>query len=388
MLTKVVLKQGKEKSLIQKHPWLFSGAVDKIIGKVKDGDIVQIVDCKDSTLGFGFYTVGKSIICRIFEWQNINQFDQAYWKSKIGAALNLRKQLINFSETNIYRLVHAEGDDLPGLVVDIYAGTAVLQCVIEGTQRLKVVFGEILIELGFEFVYFKDKIIQNTGIDTSDWHKNLKPSLPIWAIENNNKFAIDPEKGQKTGFFIDQRENRALLGNLAKGKTVLNTFSYSGGFTVYALNQEAEKVVSVDISEEAALLCNLNSNQSKFPENNETIVKDVFEYLKDEKELFDIVILDPPAFAKNAHHITQASRGYKEINRKGMLRVKKGGYLLTFSCSHHIEKELFKKIIFSAALDANKNVKILKHLSQSEDHPISIYHPEGDYLKGFLLWVE
>lgn len=390
-MEKLILKSGREKSLINKHPWVFSGGV-KLFPKSKNGSIVEVVDNKETFLGYGFYAPNSQIVCRIFEFKK-QLFDfqgVEYWENKFLNAFQLRKSLIFDTDTTAYRLIHAEGDFLPGIIVDVYGEVAVIQILIKGTENLEKVFFQCLNKLGFKYIYKRVKISTHEleDIEQESGWVGEKPSETVVVTENGIKFKIDIEKGQKTGFFIDQRDNRLLLRGLSKGKTVLNTFSYTGGFSVYALAGGAEKVHSVDISKEAIRQCD-EIVELNFPKAQHTsLAEDCFDFLKKSKENYDIVVLDPPAFAKNAKSVPNACRGYKELNMLGIKAVKPGGLIMTYSCSGNIDKPLFQKLVFSAAADVGRNVRIIKHLGAPADHPVNIFHPESEYLKGLLLYVE
>ena len=389
---RLTLKPSRERSLLNKHPWVFSGGILKM-PSIENGSIVEVVDAKSNVLGYGFFSDKSQITCRLFHFGKLNEgqhFDDAYWFHFFDNAYKRRKAIIDFETTNCYRLFHAEGDFLPGLVVDIYDQVAVVQVLIKGIENLKDTIVQSLKQLGFDHVYLKNK----TGSQNAEQITSVSGWLTapfasfIIAKENNVKFTIDIENGQKTGFFIDQRDNRAELGKLAKGKRILNCFSYSGGFSMYGLLHGATEVHSVDISAQAAQECNDNATLNDVADNHKAFAEDCFEYLRHKAEGYDIIVLDPPAFAKNIRSVPNACKGYKDINLLAFKNVNKGGFVFTYSCSQHISRDLFQKIIFGAALDAGRNVQIIKHLNQSSDHPISIFHPEGDYLKGLLLYVE
>ncbi|MFY8108126.1 MAG: class I SAM-dependent rRNA methyltransferase [Bacteroidia bacterium] len=388
---KLILKSGRERSLVNRHPWVFSGAV-KDLPKAKNGEIIQIVTNHNELLGYAFFAPNSQITARVFEFNpNEIEINEAYWLDKVKNAFNLRKLFINQKQTNCYRLMHAEGDFFPGIIADVYADVVVIQLLIKGTELISEIIFKALHEIGFKHIYLKTK--QNTQLleqveQVSRWVGEPK-EMPVLVLENGVKFQINVETGQKTGFFIDQRENRRILATYSKGKRVLNTFSYSGGFSVYALEAGAELVHSVDSSKDAIELCEQNVQLSKFEGKHESYVSDVFEFLKVvEPSFYDIIVLDPPAFAKHARAVDNAARGYKNLNLLGFQKVKPGGLIFTYSCSQHIDKDLFRKIVFGAAADARRNVRILQQLSQPEDHPINIYHPEGEYLKGLLLQVD
>ena len=383
------LKSGRERSLVNRHPWVFSGAV-KTLPKAENGEIVKVCTNHNDLLGYGFFSPNSQITCRVFEFTSTEiTIDANFWKQKVKRAIDLRK-LVLPENTNIYRLLHAEGDFLPGVIIDVYHDTAVVQLLVKGTELISQFIFDALNEAGLKHIYLKTK--QNTQrleeVELESGWVGEPRSMPIAAIENGVKFLVDVEKGQKTGFFIDQRENRRILGEYSKGKKVLNTFSYSGGFSLYALASGASLVHSVDSSKEAIDMCDQNvaTNFNNAP--HASYVQDVFDFMKENKEDYDIMVLDPPAFAKNAKAVPNASRGYKNLNLIAFKTIKPGGLVFTFSCSQHIDRDLFRKIVFGAAADAGRNLRILKQLTQPEDHPINIFHPEGEYLKGLLLHVE
>ncbi len=386
----LILKPGKEKSFINRHPWIFSGAV-KTLPKAEDGEIIQVRDYQNTLLGYGFFDPQSQITCRVFEFTSVEiNIDRDFWCQKINRAYVLRKSIIK-PGTDTYRLLHAEGDFIPGVICDIYNGLAVLQLLITGSTNLFEDIVYALNQLGFKYIFLKNKIIPNqTGkinLPNGFLTKSIYEGKKI-VIENNLKFLIDFEKGQKTGFFIDQRDNRALLSSYSKDKKVLNAFSYTGGFSVYAAAGGASEVHSVDISKDAIIACdeNIKLNFENF--SHTSVADDCFEYLKNTPHHYDVIVLDPPAFAKNSRAVSNAARGYKELNLKAFQKINSQGILFTFSCSQHIDRDLFRKIIFSAASDAKRNVRILHQLTQPADHPINIYHPEGEYLKGLVLQVE
>lgn len=388
---KLELKSGREKPVLNFHPWIFSGGV-KTFPKAKNGEIIQVIDNKGTVLGAGFYSASSQIVCRLFDFsKNINDFkSEAYWFNKFENAFKIRTTFIDKSHTNCYRLVHAEGDFLPGIIIDVYANVAVMQVLTKGTENLVEIFANCLQKLGIEHLYIKTKIsskeIENITLP-SGWY-GKEGSTEIEVIENGVKFKIDIEKGQKTGFFIDQRDNRQLLKSISKGKSVLNTFCYTGGFSVYALQGGATHVDSVDVSKDAIRMCDETVLLNGFTKNHASVAEDCFDFLKKNEQKYDIIILDPPAFAKNAKSVNNACRGYKELNMSGFKSVKPNGLVMTYSCSQNISRDLFQKVVFSAAADAKRNVRILQHLGQPYDHPINIFHPESEYLKGFLLHVE
>lgn len=388
---KLILKSGRERSLIHRHPWVFSGAV-KTLPEAENGDIIEVRDNHNELLGYGFFAPNSQIICRVFEFTDAYvKIDGHYWFKKMQQAYALRKRVLDFNHTNCFRLLHAEGDFIPGIIVDVYDKVAVVQLLIKGMERISDQLFAGLNQLGFEYIYLKTK--QSTQLleqieQESKWVGAAHP-MPIRVLENNVPFLVNVETGQKTGFFLDQRDNRNILGDFSKGRKVLNTFSYSGGFSMYALQAGARLVHSVDSSKDAIALCNANIDLLPERDKHESFTQDCFDFLiGSETGFYDIIILDPPAFAKNAKAVPNASRGYKNLNALGFQKIRPGGLIFTFSCSQHIDKDLFRKIVFSAAAESKRNVRILQQLSQPQDHPINIYHPEGEYLKGLLLQVD
>ncbi len=386
----VKLKPKKEKAVLNKHPWVFSGAVAK--ANAKDGDIVEVVDADNRFLAYGFYSSESQIVCRLFEWdKSNNKFDDVYWSAKIDRAIQLRKSIIDFTSTNAYRLLHAEGDFLPGLIADVYKDTLVLQISIKGIEQRKELFFDIFRKAGYSFIYLRSSGSSKKNLDVKSdglWIAGENKG-PFEVMENGLKFMVDVVEGQKTGFFLDQRDNRELVKRFSSNKKVLNAFSYTGGFSVYAQAGGAEEVHSLDISGDAVKGADENVLLNFPTASHKSIAKDCFEYLKDMQEnYYDLIILDPPAFAKSAAAVDRAARGYKDINMRAFRKIKKGGVLFTYSCSQHITKDLFQKIIFGAAADSGRNVRILFQLHQPADHPVNLYHPEGEYLKGLALWVE
>jgi 23S rRNA (cytosine1962-C5)-methyltransferase len=391
--SQITLHKKRERSVIHRHPWLFSGAVAKSSAQA-DGEIVQVRDFDKNILGYGFYSTKTQIVCRMFEWTNEERtFDQAYWNKKIERAIALRKEVIDHAHTTTYRLLHAEGDFMPGVIADVYGKVVVLQILTGGTKNILPQLREAFTTHGFDYIYLKHKQGSSNieGVQLKSGWLTKEGVTSVEVLENGVKFWVDIEEGQKTGFFIDQRDNRKMLQELSRDKTVLNTFSYSGGFSVYALAGGATAVHSVDISASAIEQGDKNValNATSFNGKHESKVQDCFDYLSEMPESFyDVIVLDPPAFAKHARAVANACQGYKQINLKAFLKIKPGGIVFTFSCSQNISKELFQKIVFGAAADAKRNVRIIHQLHQPADHPVNIYHPEGEYLKGLVLWVE
>jgi 23S rRNA (cytosine1962-C5)-methyltransferase len=390
---KIVLRPGKEQSLKRFHPWVFSGAINKIHGKVEEGDIVTVYSNQDEFLAMGHYQIG-SIAVRIFSFTEVVP-DNNYWRMKLLQTYNLRKalKLTDNPETNVYRLIHAEGDEMPGLVIDIYNDTAVMQMHSIGMYKMRMQLAELLKEImgdKLNAVYDKSSktLPFKAGIEPDDKFL-IGETLPGAVSENGLLFNIDWVEGQKTGFFIDQRENRLLLQNYSKGRDVLNMFCYTGGFSFYAMKGGANLVHSVDSSTKAIDLTreNVELNYPGDP-RHEAIAADAFEYLKDIKDKYDLIILDPPAFAKHREALNNALQGYKRINAKAFEQIRPGGIVFTFSCSQVVSREKFREAVFSGAAMSGRSVRILHQLTQPADHPVSIYHPEGEYLKGLVLYVE
>lgn len=393
MYTNLILKSGRDRSILNRHPWIFSGAV-KTMPVAENGEIVAVRDNQQTLLGFGFFSPHSQITCRMFEFtsQETDFTTHTYWHQKIHKAYQLRKSLVISPHTNAYRLLHAEGDFLPGIIADVYTDIAVIQLLIKGTEKILPFLASGLQELGIRHVYLKNKHSPGFREEVAlpnGFLTGQEAGLHVVVQENGLKFSIDIEKGQKTGFFIDQRDNRDLLRKYTAGKKVLNAFSYTGGFSVYALAGNAAMVHSVDISKDATQICdeNISLNFGQVT-SHQSITADCFDYLRHTNEAYEVMVLDPPAFAKNAKSVPNASRGYKDLNMTAFKKILPGGILFTFSCSQNIDKDLFRKIIFSAAADARRNVRILHQLTQPVDHPVNIFHPEGEYLKGLVLHVE
>ena len=391
--SKVVLKKGKEESILRFHPWVFSGAIDRIEGKVEEGDVVTVYSSDSRFLGIGHCAIG-SIAVRIFSFQNVDP-DLDFWCAKIQSAYDLRQKigLTYRKETNVYRLVHGEGDGLPGLIVDFYNGTAVMQAHSVGMWLIREVLVQALkITLGNLLTAVYDKSAKTlpfkASIEPVDGYLYGEQSIGE-VMEDGNRFIVDWEEGQKTGFFIDQRENRRLLSEYASGKKVLNMFCYTGGFSFAAMRGGAQLVHSVDSSAKAIELTNRNV-ELNFPNDirHKAFVADAFDFMQDIKDKYDLIILDPPAFAKHKNVLNQALQGYKKLNSRAFQQIRSGGILFTFSCSQVVTKTNFREAVFSAAAISGRNIRILHQLTQPGDHPINIYHPEGEYLKGLVLYVE
>ena len=393
-MKKLVLRPKKEASIRRFHPWVFSGAVAQQDDDIADGDLVEVYQANGNYLATGHYQDG-SIKVRLFSFEPTDA-NSDFWKAKLQQALDVRIRLglHQNTSTNCYRLVHAEGDGCPGLIIDFYHGTAVVQCHSIGMHRqleqltnaLSAIYGDAL-----TCIYDKSKntLPSNYSTTISDSCLMGSSSTEIAVAENDHTFIINYQAGQKTGFFLDQRDNRALLARYAAGKKVLNAYCYTGGFSVYALHAGAQLVHSVDASEKAIVLCEKNIAQN-FPQNNRRhngYVADVLRYFKDSTELYDLIVLDPPAFAKKRSKRHNAVQGYKRINVEAIRRISPGGLLFTFSCSQVIDRQLFQSTVQAAAIEAGRAVRVLHHLSQPADHPVSLFHPEGAYLKGLVLYV-
>ena len=393
MSKNVILRRGKEESLKRFHPWIFSGAVMNLEGNPEEGDVVTVLDSQHNFLCQGHWQVG-SIAVRVLTFEQ-EPIDDAFWQKRLSEALGVR-QAIGLADSeagDTYRLVHGEGDLLPGLVIDVYGKTAVMQAHSVGMHvsreqiavALKQVMGERL-----DSIYYKSETTLpiKAAIDGGNGFL-LGESHTDVAVENGLRFHIDWLKGQKTGFFVDQRENRSLLERYSHGRSVLNMFCYTGGFSVYALRGGAKLVHSVDSSSKAVELVRANV-ELNFPADSrhEAFAEDAFRFLDDMTVPYDLVVLDPPAFAKHRDAVKNALRGYTKLNARAMEKIAPGGILFTFSCSQAVSKEQFRTAVFTAATLAHRQVRILHQLHQPADHPVSIYHPEGEYLKGLVLYVE
>ena len=406
-LKNIILRKGKEESLGRFHPWIFSGAIHHTEGgKLEEGDLVEVLSSDGRFLAIGHWQIG-SIAVRVLTFKK-QPIDQAFWQKRLAAALDVRKAIgvAGREDNDIYRLVHGEGDNLPGLVIDVYGQTAVMQahsvgmhvCRKELAKALKEVMGESLQAIYYKSettLPFKAQLGQENGFLLGESHDDV-------ARENGLKFHIDWLKGQKTGFFVDQRDNRALVEHYAKGRKVLNMFCYTGGFSVYAMRGGAELVHSVDSSAKAVELVDANM-ELNFPgdSRHEAFAEDAFKFMEKPPSVspkgeemengkwpYDLIILDPPAFAKHKDALHNALRGYTKLNCKAFEKIQPGGILFTFSCSQAVNKDQFRMAVFTAAAMAKRKVRILHQLHQPADHPINIYHPEGEYLKGLVLYVE
>lgn len=389
---KIILKSGKEQPVYRYHPWIFSGAIKEICGSPAEGDLVDVFDNKENFLATGHYQPG-SIAVRILTFKEVEP-DRLFFREKIKSALDYRTSVgLTFNgKTNVFRLVHAEGDDLPGLIIDYYNGVAVIQCHSVGMYRLRNELAEILRDLLGEkltAIYDKseDTIPHMSGVKAVNefLFGNQGPAI---VSENGFKFRVDWSAGQKTGFYIDQRENRQLVGEFSEGKSVLNMFGYTGGFSVYAM-KSAKSVHTVDSSGPAIEMANENIRLNFGDDGRHMSVRtDAFSFLENIKDKYDLIILDPPAFAKHTNVLTNALQGYKKLNIKAIEQIRPGGIIFTFSCSQVVSRENFRKSVFAAAANTGRRVRILHQLSQPPDHPVNIYHPESEYLKGLVLYVE
>lgn len=393
MYRNIYLKKGKEESLKRFHPWVFSGALNKIDEGINEGDIVRVFSNTGDFLSVGHFQIG-SIAVRVLSFEDI-EINGKFWEERLASALETRKA-IGVADNNsgdTYRLVHGEGDNLPGLVIDCYGKTAVMQAHSVGMHTCRHEIANSLVKImggNIENVYyksettlpFKAELGQENGFIIGESNDDT-------AVENGLKFHVDWLKGQKTGFFVDQRDNRTLLEHYAKGRNVLNMFCYTGGFSVYAMRGGANLVHSVDSSAKAIALTDANMALN-FPDDSrhKSFCEDAFKFLDASENTYDLVILDPPAFAKHRSALHNALKGYTRLNAKAFSKIKPGGIMFTFSCSQVVTKDNFRAAVFTAAATANRRVRILHQLHQPADHPINIYHPEGEYLKGLVLYVE
>ena len=392
-ITTLFLRRGKSESLKRFHPWVFSGAIAGANGKLNEGDVVRIVSNENELMGYGHYQIG-SIAVRMLTFRE-EKIDHAFWVTRLSEALRLRKalQLTGRADNNIYRLVHGEGDRLPGLVIDVYGKTAVMQAHSVGMHMSREQIADALIEASeglIENVYYKSETTFPFKADLQQENGFLRGhDEGNVAVENGLKFHIDWLRGQKTGFFVDQRENRSLLEHYAKGRNVLNMFCYTGGFSVYAMRGGANLVHSVDSSAKAIDLTRANAEMN-FPGDarHEAFAEDAFKFLEQAGSNYDLIVLDPPAFAKHKDALPRALKGYTRLNAIAFRKIKPGGIVFTFSCSQAVNKDQFRLAVFTAAAQSGRHVRILHQLHQPADHPINIYHPEGEYLKGLVLEVE
>ncbi len=393
MYKNIYLKKGKDESLKRFHPWIFSGAISKADDGINDGDTVRVISAEGNFIAVGHYQIG-SIAVRVLSFDDIN-IDKAFWMERLTEALKMRISIgiADNKDNNTYRLVHGEGDGLPGLVIDCYGKTAVMQAHSVGMHIWRKDIADALIEVmdgRIENIFYKSETTLPYKADLGQENGFIiGGSTNNTAVENGLKFHVDWLKGQKTGFFVDQRENRSLLEKYAHGKNVLNMFCYTGGFSFYAMRGGANLVHSVDSSAKAIELTNANV-ELNFPgdKRHQAFCDDAFKFLDNAKDFYDLIILDPPAFAKHRAALHNALKGYTRLNVKAFERIKHGGILFTFSCSQVVTKDNFRNAVFTAAALSKRKVRILHQLHQPADHPINIYHPEGEYLKGLVLYVE
>lgn len=389
---KVILKSGRDRSLKRFHLWVFSGAVKKIEGKPGDGDIVEVFSTGGEYLATGHFQNG-SIVVRIFSFEPTNA-GRDYWQNKFGKALQLRLKLGfgHNDQTNVFRFVHGEGDGLPGLIIDYYNGVAVLQAYSVGMWRHRKLFAKILMDmkdLPVQAVYDKSRNTLDVASNDGESEEFLAGTAEQAVVmENGYRFEVDFREGQKTGFFIDQRENRLLLRSYCQNMRVANIYSYTGGFSVYAAAGGASLIDSVDASEKAIALAEKHMQLNFGTQSGHRFfAMDVFDFFSGSTETYDIIVLDPPAFAKHRHNLNNALIAYRRINEAAMRKLSTGGVLFTFSCSQVVNKMDFRKVVFSAAASTGRSAAIIHQLSQPGDHPVNIYHPEGEYLKGLVVYV-
>ncbi|MEO0896549.1 MAG: class I SAM-dependent rRNA methyltransferase [Bacteroidota bacterium] len=389
---KIILKRGKTSSLERFHPWVFSGAILEKPSNLVEGEVVEVYSEEGKYLASGHFQIG-SIMVRVFTFEQ-QAIEEDFWRKKVRAAVDHRKKvgLLDMPSTNMFRLIHGEGDGFPGLIVDCYGGVVVVQCHSVGFFHIRELIARLIQEeMGerVKAVYDKSEhsLPFKAPIDPKDGY--LIGEGEEWTgLEYGMKFKIDIEGGQKTGFFVDQRENRALLRSYVKGKDVLNAFCYTGGFSVAALMGEANKVDSLDSSAKAMAMTDINVALNETGEDiHSSITKDAFEFLKGIDQQYDVIVLDPPAFAKHHKVLDRALKGYRKINRLAFEQIRPGGILFTFSCSQVVSADHFRKAVFTAAAQSKRTVQILHQLHQPPDHPVNIYHPEGEYLKGLVLSV-
>ncbi len=388
------LQKGREDAIKRLHPWVFSGAIARQDPGIADGDLVRVVSARGEFLAIGHYHDG-SIKVRVLSFEE-SPIDLAFWESRILNALEVRKAL-QLPDTNCFRLIHGEGDGLPGLIVDVYKDVAVVQAHTIGMHRsmtsISAALQSILsggLQDGLKAVFDKsrDTLPSDYAAQLTNHYVWGEVETPYQVMEHGQKFLIDWEKGQKTGFFLDQRENRDLLARYSDGKSVLNAFSYSGGFSVYALGAGASAVVSIDVSGKATALCDDNVALNEGTDRHHSLTEDVMKWLKTSEETYDIVVLDPPAFAKSMAARHRAVQGYKRLNSEGIAKVKPGGLLFTFSCSQVVDRELFYNTVVSACMEVGRKARVLHQLTQGPDHPVNAFHPEGSYLKGLVLRID
>ncbi len=390
-IIKCVLKPEKEKPLEGRHPWVFSGAIDQIDDSFQAGDLVKVFSSQDRFLGIGYLNPRSQIAVRMLTFEDV-RIDEGFFEKRLQSAAALRSAFVP-SDTNAYRAVNAEGDFLPGLIVDRYADYLAVQFLTSAMDQWKEMIAKLLMK-----IFPVRGVFEKDDTEARDWEGLTQrvgrlagddPPDYVEIVENGHPFVVDIHGGQKTGFFLDQRDNRLRAAKLARGRRVLNCFAYTGGFSVYAAKGGAVETVSVDTSEPALNTARTNFEKNGLPAAEAMFLQeDVFDYLRSTRQEFDLIILDPPAFCKNKHQVQQAARGYKDINLWALKRLSRGGILMTFSCSSHIDPDLFQKIIFGAAKDVRRDVRVLERTGHPFDHPVSIYHPEGEYLKGLTCLAD
>jgi 23S rRNA (cytosine1962-C5)-methyltransferase len=387
MFPKVILKSGKEKSIQRRHPWIFSGAVYGVSRDIHDGEWVDVVDSKNVHLGTGYFSDKGSIVVRVLTFAD-ETFSSDFWVTKLKSAWDLRLSLLDLDTTNAFRVIHGEGDGIPGLIIDYYNKNWVIQAHATGIFLQIEVISDVIQKHFTDFcetIYCKSATtLPHTGKDFFLFGNTAE----VVAKENHQAFYVNWVEGQKTGFFLDQRDNRKLLGSFAKGKKVLNTFCYTGGFSIYAMSAGATLVTSVDISQKAVDLTTRNMLLNNSTAPHQEVAADVFQYMKENHHEYDVIVLDPPAFAKSIKSKHTATQAYKRLNIAGLKALAPKGILFTFSCSQVIDDVLFYNTVAAAAIETGRNIRVLHKLGQGPDHPTNMYHPEGHYLKGLVLFVE
>lgn len=391
-MSSVFLKKSADSFIKRKHPWIFSGAIEKVEGNPANGETIQIFSSNKTLVGVGSYSPSSQIRVRVWSFNPEEKIDKDFFRKKFLAASQFRKRIVDTSQTNAYRIINSENDGLPGLIVDRYADYLICQFLSSGSDFHKKIITETLDEVFNPIGIYERSDVEiriKEGLEpTKGTLSGKEPDDLIQILENGLKFSVDVKNGHKTGFYLDQRDNRKLVSEFSRGKNVLNCFSYTGGFSVYALSSGAKNLTQIEASESALDLSTKNIELNNPDDSKiENISGDVFEVLRkfrDERRTFDLIILDPPKFAESESQIQKASRGYKDINLLAIKLLKPGGILFTFSCSGHISQELFQKIVADAALDSGREVKIIKQLTQAADHPVALNFPEGLYLKGLV----
>lgn len=393
--TQVILKPDREKSVVNRHPWLFSGAISRVEGNPANGDVVDVWNSKARFVARGIYNAKSQIQVRLLTWNPNDTIDEEFWRRRLRRAVAGRQALIEAPETDSFRLVHAEADGLPGLIVDQYGTWLVVQFLSVAVERYRSIIVNTLVDLiGPQGIY------ERSDVESREQEGLVPIAGPVWGevppdlievTENGHTFLVDVKLGHKTGFYLDQRENRQAISKYCPNKEVLNAFCYTGAFAVYAAHAGARRIINVDSSESALQLAERNMRRNGFGDREDTYANaDVFEFLRtyvNNNWKFDVVILDPPKFAHNKRQVEKATRGYKDINLLGMKLVKRGGVLVTFSCSGSVSPDLFQKVLFGASVDAGRTVQIIERLAQGSDHPVLLTYPESEYLKGVVCRV-